>query len=94
MKNMPIAIESGIPIPVKQKAEKPKDRRTKYPFAKLKVGESFSMPITNSKRSQRQINSLRVLATVYGQRSPKRKFTVRKCTAERVVRVWCLRKQA
>ena len=73
---MTYVIEKGIPTPELRALAV---RRTKYPFAKMKIGDSFFVP--NGK-----VNTISVsVATFHKNNKPKR-FTCR--TVEGGIRVW------
>lgn len=84
-----LSVESGVPIP-------PVTRR-KYPFHKMKPGDSFEVKadprlVTEHGETtalQRLRSSLSSSATSYAKRNPKFKLVVRK-TGPRTLRCWAV----
>lgn len=58
------------------------NRRSKYPFGQLKIGQSFAVPITEANE-----NSLRGGASNYGKKIGGKKFTVIKHASHGVFEV-------
>ena len=80
-------IKADVPIPKKQLFERKSTfGKSRYPFTELKVGESFSIIIENSKRVSNYMGSY-VTALKRKKILPEsRKFVIRKL--EKEVRVW------
>jgi len=76
-----IKIEKGIPLPERTW------RRLQYPFAKMGVGDSFSVPVPEGEQPGTFASSLRSNAFRYGE-SLNMKFAVRLTDANARVRVW------
>jgi hypothetical protein len=75
------AIESGIPIPSNSSGGRP----IKYPWAKMRVGDSFFVAFAN-----RHKTSLATIASVASKRLRPKRFIGRSCTCGGVqgLRVW------
>jgi len=72
---MSIQIESGVPIPARIPA------RNKYPIHKLKVGDSFFVPMNN-------IKTARNLRATLATKAKKQKISVVSIADDTGVRVW------
>jgi hypothetical protein len=81
MNMMTFEIESGVPIP----AVRLKRKRSKYPFATLKVGESFLVPATGADKDVIK-NRLSALISGEWHRETSRRFTLRRMRGG--IRVW------
>lgn len=78
---MTIKIETGVPIPV---ITRPRISDTKYPFAELKINESFSVPYGED--APHRVET-RLRAAVYrAQRALGLRFTMR--IYDDGVRIW------
>lgn len=71
-----IKIEKGVPIPVRQ-------RGTKFPFDKMKIGDSFTIPYKTKNTSAAIHSSARKFCIKH---KLKWKFTAR--TEGKKVRIW------
>lgn len=83
-----VKVETGLPIP------EPRSRGMKptYPFAKLKVGESFSVPISGERYgtgNEKALQRIMCAAANWKRRNDtKAEFTTRIDRADGVVRCW------
>lgn len=75
-----IAIDSGIPLP---------DRK-RYPFAAMKVGQSFRVPIGQGEEERTAMRRVAGAAGAFAGRNEGYHFTVRVVSEDgaRWVRVW------
>lgn len=73
-----IAIESGVPLPTKE------TKKSRYPFARMNVGDSFLIEGAKNSSSYEAMR-VRSAASHYARRDGK-KFTVR--VVEGGIRVW------
>lgn len=81
MNMMTFEVESGVPIPAKRRLV----IRSKYPFATLKVGDSFLVPATGADEDVIK-NRLATLMSSRWHRETSRRLTLR--TMRGGVRVW------
>lgn len=70
---MPFALESNVPLPT---TRTPASKQPAYPFAKMKVGDSFL--ITDEKTA----NKASAAATAFSKANPAFKFTRREVTTK------------
>lgn len=90
-----IVIEANVPVPPK-KAFVRGERKSKYPFAAMQVGDSFAVPLGRMRKlpsnrgavSYKGELTLRSAAHGYAKKNPGIKLTVRRLDDEGVVRVW------
>jgi hypothetical protein len=73
-----IKIEKNVPIPGKTKK-----KQYAFPFEKMDVGDSFSVPFSKSNYSKLYLNSKRFTKDNSGFR-----FTLRKNETENWIRIW------
>jgi hypothetical protein len=85
-------IEKGVPLPPQERG---RGAISKYPFAEMEVGDSFSLPLTGEKgtggstyykwdKSTRKLTN----ASIHHARRHGKKFTVREMKEEGVARCW------
>lgn len=85
---MKLKIESGVALP-KRKCAPPKSREPKYPFAKMRVGESFAVGPELAGKVASSLNAYRrnKLAPLAGQPGGDAKFVARTIDGGKF-RVW------
>lgn len=76
-------VEKGVPRP---KGYGSGNRRGKYPWAQMEIGDSFAVPRSEE---EHQLNYISRAASLWGKRNA-RKFSLRSLTenGQRVIRIW------
>lgn len=85
-----IAVESGVPLPPKKSG-----RPGVYPFATMKVGDSFAIPVAPGKDPSTLTKSMVNTASAWARRHDSAvRFSVRLREEEgkQVVRVWAVQR--
>lgn len=77
-------IEKGIPVPNRMGCG---GRKTTYPFAKMKVGDSISV-LYQSENGR--VCSLKNLAASYKRGHPGWDYTTRLADDRKTIRLWCI----
>ena len=76
------AVESGIPTPLRGKS----GHHCKYPYASMKVGDSFLVPYTNGKHNEADVKRVKAAVYGYAQYNVGYRFSVR--SMSNGIRVW------
>jgi hypothetical protein len=93
---MPFAIENNIPVPPVKQGRKTRNS-SKYPFARLAIGQSTSAPLpTNAKLRKRVQVNMRAAAANASKRNSDLAFTSRIMVekGQEVFRMWRVAKPA
>lgn len=77
-----VEIEHDIPIPEHA------PHHSKFPFAKMEIGDSFSVPLEMEGQIGYKSSSIGSAAGHFRRRFPKQRFLIRTLKAEGIIRCW------